>query len=112
MNAITMTQEDNGKTVDIALDSELLVSLPENPATGYTWAIAGKDDAMTDLVESIYVPTNLTPGRGGLRTFRFSMREEGVTQLRLKRWKPWEGDKSVVERFEVTLRISRPGTGK
>jgi len=29
----------------------------------------------------------------------------GTDRLRLKRWRPWEGDKSTVERFELTIRV-------
>jgi len=28
-----------------------------------------------------------------------------MDRLRLKRWRPWEGDKSTVERFELTIRV-------
>ena len=30
----------------------------------------------------------------------------GSTTVRLKRWRPWEGDKSVVERYDVTIDVS------
>jgi len=30
----------------------------------------------------------------------------GETRIKLKRWRQWEGESSVVERYEFTLRIS------
>jgi hypothetical protein len=30
----------------------------------------------------------------------------GSTTIKLKRWRQWEGEGSVVERFELTLRVS------
>jgi hypothetical protein len=30
----------------------------------------------------------------------------GTTTVKLKRWREWEGERSVVERYEITLEIS------
>lgn len=108
MHEIRLTREDNGKTIEAPLDATLLLSLPENPATGYTWAVDMQDRDAMQMLESTYQPGgDLTPGRGGQRVFRFGILQAGTVQLRLKHWRAWEGDKSIVERFEVTVHAVR-----
>ena len=107
MHEIKLTQADNGKTVDLPSGSELLVSLPENPSTGYTWTVDVDGKPTTGLLNSSYVPdTPLTPGSGGQHVFRFGIRQMGIAQLQLKRWHEWEGNASVVERFNITVRVA------
>jgi inhibitor of cysteine peptidase len=40
-----------------------------------------------------------------VKTWTLRARAPGRTRVGLKRWRHWEGDKSVVERFAVTLDI-------
>ena len=106
MKEIKLTEADNGKTIDLPPRTELLILLPENPSTGYVWGPDMQDSEQIQLLNSEYVPGDgLAPGRGGQHAFRFALRQPGTSLLRLKRWRPWEGDKSVLERFEVTLRV-------
>lgn len=106
MEEIKLTEADNGKTIELSPRTELLILLPENPSTGYVWGPDMADSEQIQLLNSEYVPgDDLAPGRAGGHEFRFAIRQTGTSLLRLKRWRPWEGDKSVVERFEVTLRV-------
>jgi len=100
-----LTSSDNGRTVDVRVGAEVALRLPENPSTGYGWAV----DADTPLVEierGDYVPTSNAAGGGGEARWLMRAMVPGTTQIKLKRWREWEGERSVVERYEVTLKIS------
>jgi len=100
-----LTQVDNGRTIEAQPGSRIVVTLPENPTTGYSWAIDGAGDALS-LVSSDYGATPAAGvGGGGKRTLVFEAKSPGTANLRLKRWREWEGEASVRERYAVTVRV-------
>jgi predicted secreted protein len=40
-----------------------------------------------------------------MKTWKLVARRPGRTRVALKRWRHWEGDASIAERFAVTLDI-------
>jgi inhibitor of cysteine peptidase len=80
--------------------------LPENPSTGYRWALDAEDSNLVDVTQSEYAPASTAPGAGGEARWTIKARAPGSTTVKLKRWRPWEGDKSVVERYDVTIKVS------
>src|SRR5690242_5907025 len=40
--AITLTEQDNGRDIDLNAGETLIVRLPSNPSTGYNWIVAGE----------------------------------------------------------------------
>lgn len=103
---VELGPEDDGRTVEIRRGDIVEIYLPENPTTGYQWSIDRGDATVVALEESEFsqVPDART-GRRGWRKMRFRARTAGTAQLRFKLSRPWERDKSVVERYEVTLHI-------
>ena len=62
--------------------------------------------ALVALVATTYVPTaGAGVGGGGEQVWTFEARHPGTGQLRLKRWRAWEGDPSVQERFAVRIQV-------
>lgn len=104
---ITLTQVDKDKSVEAHPGDEIVVSLAENPGTGYQWAIAQSDEHILALEETRYVPdpTGGRVGGGGQRLFSFQAQKAGTVSLRLDLWRPWEGEKSVVDRFAVLIDV-------
>jgi inhibitor of cysteine peptidase len=107
MAEVAVTQEDNGRVVSVKVGDTVSVRLPENPTTGYSWAIASIDAKRLEADAPTYQGGGVGLGTGGTRTWRLVARAPGRTRLGLKRWRHWEGDASVVERFAVTLDIKR-----
>jgi inhibitor of cysteine peptidase len=79
--------------------------LPENPSTGYRWAVASFDEAHVMIVESGFRGSK-SVGSGGQAEWQLRGLAAGRTTLNLKRWRPFEGDRSIVERFVITLQIA------
>jgi inhibitor of cysteine peptidase len=103
---VTLTWADNGKSIKVHSGDSLVVRLDENPTTGFQWATDGHDDDILVLQSSDYLPAaGAVIGGGGQRIFTFEAQKAGTTLLQLKRWRAWEGDKSILERFAVTIRV-------
>ena len=101
-----LTRADHRRTAEVRVGEQLAVQLPENPTTGFTWAIDETDRQRLMLDGSDYLPPELGfIGAKGWRTFRFTARRPGDMTLQLKYWRVWEGEGSVTDRFTVTLRI-------
>jgi inhibitor of cysteine peptidase len=112
MGQLIITQDDDGKTLDISEGDEIVVQLPENPSTGYVWAIEHRDRILTlqdnQFIQSQAETTGVRPvvGAGGVRALTLRAKGRGIAQLKLKRYRSWLGDSSIIERFHLTLRIS------
>ena len=101
-----LTSADNGKTVDLRVGAEAELRLRENPSTGYRWALDAADSRLVAIEEGEYVSTAKMIGAGGETQWLIRAKAPGLTEIKLKRWRPWEGERSVVERYQITLRIS------
>ena len=106
VSQLTITQVDRGKTFTVRSGDAIAITLAENPTTGYEWAIDKIDSNLIELQNSEFsLPENTGLGGGGERIFTLKTKATGVTRLQLKEWRPWSGDRSVVQRFEVTFQI-------
>ena len=116
MPTITLTNADNGRTIEAREGDEIVLQLPENPTTGYRWHVdrvegALEPEAESRLPEAAPSPPdpNVQFGRGGVRELRFRAVAPGTARLELKHWQAWEGERSVVERFALDVTLGRSG---
>lgn len=99
----SFTSGDSGTTIQANLGDTMTIQLPENPTTGFRWAIQDADDSILDLQSSDYKTAQPGVGGGGQRTFTFGVKAAGTTDLQLKEWREWEGDRSITQRFNITI---------
>ncbi len=100
-------EADDGKSFQIRRGETIAVRLAGNPTTGYTWVVDEVDKKIMELVASSY--TRSSPeriGSGGWRTLTFKAIAAGTSPIKLKYWRAWEGDASVVKRFDITIKVS------
>lgn len=104
---LALTRADHNRTAELRVGDRLDVRLPENPTTGFSWAIDENDRRLLALENTAYAPPAEAGfiGARGQRTFSFAARQPGDVTLKMKYWRVLEGDGSVTERFAVTLRI-------
>ena len=108
MAEMALTRQDNGRVVEVKVGDAISVDLPENPTTGYSWAIDSIDAKRLEADAPTYHGEGAGLGAGGTRRWVFRARAPGRARAGLKRWRHWEGDTSVVERFDATFDI-KPG---
>lgn len=104
---LIVTPADNNHTAVLKVGERLEVRLPENPSTGYGWAVDDTNPRLLNLDNATYTPPteNGFIGTRGRRTFFFTTRQPGEVALKFKYWRVWLGDDSIKERFAVTLQI-------
>jgi inhibitor of cysteine peptidase len=102
---VTVTQEQEGRVLAVRVGDSISVRLPENPTTGYAWTLDSIDATLLEAGSPTYHGEGAGLGSGGVKTWLLRACAPGRTRIGLKRWRHWEGDTSVVERFAVTLDI-------
>jgi inhibitor of cysteine peptidase len=102
----TLTQADNGTTVQARPGDRIVIRLTENPTTGYRWSPDAIDDRIVSLISTESTPpTGGGVGGSGSVTLVFEARAMGEGSIRLKRWRDWEGESSVRERYAIKVRV-------
>jgi inhibitor of cysteine peptidase len=75
----------NGKTIVLRPSDRLVVTLPGNATTGYSWSVLHLDKSVVKYVGQTYVPRS-APGKvgaGGKYVLRFRAVRDGTTKLKL-----------------------------
>ena len=104
---LVLNRDDQNRTAELRVGDRFKIRLPENPSTGYTWAIDETDSRLLALDGTAYEePTEGFIGARGRRVFSFSARQPGEVALKLKYWRFWEGNGSATEHYAVNLRIA------
>lgn len=91
----------NGSTVALLPGQSLIIRLPENPTTGYRWAVEASG-GMT-LVSDDFSPTGVGVGAGGTRTMEWRSAASGNQRITLALRRPWEAAEAAKQRFTVTI---------
>ena len=101
----SLTEADNGRTVDLRVGESVRLTLPENATTGYRWAIDRLDRDVVEEAGSEPHPSGGAIGSGSNVTFDFTAKKAGSGEVALKYWRHFEGDGSVVKRFSFRLNV-------
>ena len=85
---MTVTDQDNAKSIDLAKGVTLIIKLSSNPSTGYSWAVK----VPLKLVSSDYQQTDESGkiGAPGMQQFEFTATAAGASTLKLVYRRPWE----------------------
>ena len=101
----TLTELDDGRTIEAKVGDTIELVLPENASTGYRWAFDGVDEQVVRASEGELVGKPAKVGSGGDVRWRLTALAAAATEVRLKLWRRWEGDRSIQKRFAVRLTI-------
>lgn len=105
-----LTSADNGQTVTLHQGARGELRLPETPTSGYRWTLQSAPPILA-ISEAEFTPRLTGLGGGGERRWLIQARTTGMGTLSLKRWRDWEGESSVMERYQVTFQITPPAAG-
>ena len=106
MAEIVISSVDHGSTVELRLGDTLVVRLPESPGTGFRWALGSDSPSVLEPNGDSYVPgSGGGIGGGGNRQFSFRAVGAGTRELNLVKWREWEGESSIKDRFSVVAAV-------
>lgn len=103
---MTLGEGDSGQTIGLARGRRLIVELPANATTGFSWAVV-KAGGLTQVGEPEYAAPSESDvvGAGGIARFTFEATTPGNGQLTLEYRKPWEKDAAAEKTWSVTLSV-------
>ena len=104
---VTVGEKDNGTTVDLTQDETLVVKLPGNPTTGYSWAVVG-DPSPLKLVKSSTqrsAKSKTMAGAPSVQCFRFQANAAGIVSLTLNYRRPWEHEAPPAKTYTLRVQI-------
>ncbi len=99
----TLSYEDNGKSIETLVGSELIVRLEESPTTGYVWINKTIGEVLTLKNTEFSAALVGMLGGTGWRTLSFVVSKTGTSTLLLKQMREWEGESSVIKEFSITI---------
>ena len=103
---LQLTEEDDGRTVQMNSGGELEVTLEGNPTTGFLWEVASEDLAVLLAVgESEFKANSTAIGSPGKVTLRFEAVKRGEVFLKLIYLRPFEKDTPPAKTFEVKVEV-------
>ena len=104
MAEIDLTAADDGTVRTATTGDTVAVRLTESPTSGYRWSVERIDERVLVAAGDEFTPeAGAGLGGGGTRILRFTVVGGGRGELALRRSRSWEGDASVVERFNATI---------
>ena len=107
-NDSNLTTANNGQPVTIHVGGKVVIQLPANPSTGFTWEATQldtnilKQSGQTEFNSAS--PTPL-PGQGGTQTLRFDAIAAGTTNLKLIYHRPFEQNTPPAQTYTIPLTV-------
>ncbi|HEY4263925.1 MAG TPA: protease inhibitor I42 family protein [Micropepsaceae bacterium] len=98
-------QNFDARSVTIPVGEAIELSLPENPTTGFRWALIGTGAPVCALKADDFVPSSQKPGAGGTHNFTFLAHQSGETTISLRNRRKW-GDADTGRDFTLNVRVS------
>lgn len=104
---LTLTESDDGRTVETTVGSVLTIRLPSAPGSGYSWLVEHIDKRRAkELGSSEFEPTGKREralGGPAHQVFRFAARQAGRSKLVLHYRRPWEKKVPPLRTFTLNL---------
>ena len=102
---LTLTADDNGRTISGRAGDRIAIRLNENPTTGYVWTVEPFLRHVTQVATEFTPAENGLPGAGGTRVFVFRLNTPGEAMIRLQLKRNWEGGGGAAEQFSVSIEV-------
>lgn len=87
-----LSQSDRGRTVLVRKGDEIVVTLPENPTTGFRWKMELTGKVLQPLDSPVFLPAGPGIGSGGGRTFTLVANDVGESVITFKLRRAWGPD--------------------
>lgn len=103
--SMVITGNRNGQTVNVRVGDEVVIQLPAQMGTGYSWQLRARDAkiAVPQGEPELKSTPGQAPGAAEQQLFRFKIQAPGSTTVQLQYVHPWEKNQPPQKTFQVTL---------
>jgi inhibitor of cysteine peptidase len=102
--ATILTEEDDGRTVQLAKGALLTIEVRGNRTTGYRWEAGVADGSvLRETGPPVFTAPSASHGAGGMYEFRYLAGAPGQTRLSLAYRRPWDSDAPALKTFEISV---------
>jgi inhibitor of cysteine peptidase len=109
---VELDENDDGETIRVQEGDDIVLSLPSNPSTGYSWVVASTDRSFGYPEEAFTADSSAT-GSGGTTTFTWKSEGPftliGPHSVTLEYKRPWDTTTPPEKTFTFTVDIWAPG---
>ncbi len=103
---LTITQEDNGKSMTVKLGDKIRIELKELGSAGYGWYFENLDKEHLELVlKETKVISEGKVGASVMAVWLFETKKEGSSEIKMDYYRNWEGIEKAAERFRVKVTV-------
>ena len=87
---LELGEGDDLREHTVRVGDDVMVTLPENPSTGFRWTLSTSGDDVLALESDAYSASGVTPGKPGTRAFQLRAAAPGTVEIQLRRRRRWE----------------------
>lgn len=105
MAVYNVDKSHNGGNLTCKKGDQIILTLPENPTTGFKWHIIGLEGIklINDQFDLNNRPEKELLGAGGTRKFKFEFVGPQKASLYLMYFQEWEGKESSSDSFRLSV---------
>jgi inhibitor of cysteine peptidase len=92
----------SGKQVEMSIGDSLVITLPSDAGTGYSWSSWVSDDSILQQTEHVYIGQ---VGVGGKEIWTFKALMEGTCTIEMEYRPPEEEDAVPAQTFDLTVNV-------
>lgn len=107
-NTVSITNANQCQLLSLDQNQELLVTLPSNPSTGYSWTISHLPSILLELPAPVNIAEKTAQpmvGSESQTTWRFKATTIGQDKLELVYHRPWEKGVTPAKTFTCNVTV-------
>ncbi len=110
LRGLSLTEADDGKTVNVVEGQNVLVKLKSNPTTGYKWEVVSTNRTFGYPSATKFFPNGGAVGSGGIE--RFTWKTKGALSLvgthtvKMEYKRSWETNVPAAKTFTFTVNVA------
>jgi inhibitor of cysteine peptidase len=104
---VELSEDDSGAALDVDRGTTLVIKLPANPTTGYSWSLVTSGAGVVSQGEPTFVRDASTDklGAGGAEAWSFTAQQSGEQELRFEYRRAWEREQSPAKVVTYAIRV-------
>lgn len=100
---VTLTDANNGQSVELRMSQMLVIRLKGNITTGYSWQVSDALPFLQAQGDPEYKPDSNAVGASGVFTLRFKVTGSGNGKLTLAYRRPFETGVAPIQTYSVQV---------